>query len=90
MGAGLPFLYHGPQDSTVGDFLENYRAGTIVESEAPEALARGLREIIDNYSRMRDECRRAMQQCFDARMLRQRLLKAWLHHRQESSSPKAP
>jgi hypothetical protein len=76
LGAGLPFLYHGPRDSTVGDFLNSYKAGVIVEDQAPEALTDALTSILRNYTSMSRQFQRAARECFEGRVLRDRLFDA--------------
>jgi hypothetical protein len=73
-GFGLPFVYHGPRDSTVGDFLKTYRAGVIVESEDADDIFRGFLEVVDNYEAMRNSCCVAAAAEFDATIIRARVL----------------
>ncbi len=75
-GFGLPFVYHGPRDSTVGDFLKKYRAGVIVESEDADDLFRGFLEVVDNYEAMRNSCCAAATAEFAATIIRARVLGA--------------
>jgi hypothetical protein len=78
IGAGLPFLYHGPEDSIVGDLLKDYKAGIIVESHEPEKLAKGFLDIINNYQDMKNECYRATRNCFDNDLIRKKFMDAIL------------
>jgi glycosyltransferase involved in cell wall biosynthesis len=74
VGAGRPFVYHGPSNSTVGDFVQKYRCGIVVDSEDPRDLAEAFRRLArscqDDYRR---ECRRAAEDLFDLRTLRANL-----------------
>ncbi len=76
VGAAMPFVYHGPRDSTVGDFLDEYRAGVIVESLEPAALARGFHYVLTSYEPMVRECVRAARERFDLRAMRRRFLRS--------------
>lgn len=76
IGAGLPFLYHGPQDSTVGDLLQEYQCGVIVESQDSREIMAGFLKVIENYESMRQECCRAARECFDIALMRRKLLDA--------------
>jgi hypothetical protein len=76
IGFGLPFVYHGPRDSTVGDLLKKFRAGVIVESEDAHDIFRGFLEVVDNYGAMRNACLAAAAAEFDATLIRARVLGA--------------
>lgn len=66
IGAGIPFLYHGPKDSTVGDLLAQYHAGLIVESNEAHKLVDAFRLLLSNYDRYRKECVRAREEAFNS------------------------
>lgn len=73
IGAGIPFLYHGPEDSTVGDLLKSYKAGIIIESQDSCVLANGFKQIINNYTYMHNECIKAATEYFDIHLLQQKI-----------------
>ena len=54
---GLPFIYHGPQNSTAADFLEKFPAGVIVESHDPEDIKDAFGKLVDNFASAREACR---------------------------------
>lgn len=64
IGAGIPFLYHGPKDSTVGDLIKQYEAGLIVDNNDAQALADGFRKLLSDYAYFRQNCRLATQSLF--------------------------
>jgi hypothetical protein len=74
IGAGVPFLYQGPKDSTVADLLSKYNAGLIVESNNPEDLASGFNEILSTYKEKRHECYRAVNEVFRRSIILNRLM----------------
>ncbi len=76
VGFGLPFVYHGPRDSTVGDLLVRYKAGVIVESESVSDIAAGFAEVVANFAPMREACLRAAAEEFDASVIKARMLDA--------------
>ncbi len=76
IGASLPFVYHGPLDSTVADLLADYRVGVIVDSDEPASIADAFRQVIRDYDSMREQCLRAVEELFDVRLLRRRLFTA--------------
>ena len=64
IGAGIPFLYHGPKDSTVGDLLKTFEAGIIVESNDANDVYAGMMTLLNNYDHYRNECLKARQNRF--------------------------
>lgn len=74
VGNSLPFVYHGPTDSTVGDFISSYKAGEIVESNRPEDLCRAFEIIIEHREKYIAECVRSSANCFDANLVRKKFL----------------
>lgn len=62
---GMPFLYHGPADSTVGDFVADFPCGVVCDSLDAHDLRIAVRSIIANYDDMQEACRQAASRCFD-------------------------
>lgn len=69
IGAGIPFVYHGPEDSTVGDLLKQYHVGTIVESNDANALSNAFMQLLNNYESYRKECLRAREKAFNSQLI---------------------
>jgi hypothetical protein len=74
IGAGLPFLYQGPGDSTVGDWLEKTNTGVIVESNDAEKIHRGFARIIEKYAEMSRACSTLAKSEFDSEIIQARVL----------------
>jgi len=71
--AGLPFIYHGPHDSTVGDLLQlEPLLGVIVESNSGQDIATGVRSLQVNYQERALACRVFAKKHYSARVLRQK------------------
>jgi glycosyltransferase involved in cell wall biosynthesis len=66
IGAGIPFVYHGPKDSTVGDLIAHYQVGIIVASNDANELSNAFRQLLHNYESHREECLRARRETFNA------------------------
>lgn len=64
IGAGIPFVYHGPKDSTVGDLLSEYEAGIIVSTNNSEDLYNAFTMLLANYDYYQQNCFRALQNRF--------------------------
>jgi hypothetical protein len=73
IGYGLPFVYHGPEDSTVGDLVKNYKCGVIVESHDPDRILQAFESLVRNYQSYRMQCIAARKDLFDAAVIRKRL-----------------
>jgi hypothetical protein len=72
---GLPFLYHGPFDSTTLDFLSRYPAGKIVDSHDPKEISKGFYWLTKNYQRARKACEEATNNEFNIFKIRANLFK---------------
>jgi hypothetical protein len=71
--AGLPFIYHGPHDSTVGDLLQlEPRLGVIVESNCSREIAAGIKALHANYKDRVLACVAFAQTHYSARIMRQK------------------
>ena len=78
--AGLPFVYHGPYDSTVGDLVrEDPLLGLIVESQSPNDLAQGILAIWENYTARVAACRTFAQEHYSASVIRRKFLSRFEH-----------
>ena len=64
IGAGIPFVYHGPKDSTVGDLLVQFDAGIIVSTNNSVDLYNAFNKILINYSYYQQNCFHALQKKF--------------------------
>jgi hypothetical protein len=65
LNAGLPILHHGPAYSSVAGFLRTYRAGVLLDTMDPDALAAGLRRVEgEPYAVLREECARVARELF--------------------------
>lgn len=69
IGAGIPFLYHGPKDSTVDDLLQQYQVGIIVETNTPHDLCQAFLKIISNYSFYQSNCKLVKQKLFSSKVV---------------------
>jgi glycosyltransferase involved in cell wall biosynthesis len=69
---GLPFLYHGPKDSTTTDFLNKYKCGLVVESNDPAEIANGFKSLINNFKSFQKECLRASKEALTLTHLKNR------------------
>jgi hypothetical protein len=74
IGAGLPFLYQGPKDSTVGDLIDRYNVGIIVESGDAEKIHLGFTHLVRTYSSMSEACIRVAKAEFDSAIIQARVL----------------
>lgn len=70
---GLPFLYHGPENSTAADFLDQFECGEIIEGHDPEKICRSLMKIITNYEKLHLNCKKASHEHFSIEKIRTRL-----------------
>jgi glycosyltransferase involved in cell wall biosynthesis len=69
----IPILFHGPRESSVCRFLEEYKAGFVLDTLDPEELARLLSSIDEvQMEQMRRECLRAGNELFDERVISRR------------------
>jgi hypothetical protein len=73
IGYGLPFVYHGPRNSTVGDLLAAYKCGIIVDSHEPGEILNAFELLVKNYGDYRMQCIAARNKLFNAAEIRQRL-----------------
>ena len=78
---GLPFLYHGPKDSTANLFLKKYPAGVVVDSHDPRKIADGFKWLIKNYDRARTACKEATENEFNLKKIRTNFLNLFLPDR---------
>ncbi|WP_219928759.1 glycosyltransferase family protein [Flavobacterium pallidum] len=69
IGARIPFLYHGPADSTVGDLLKQYKAGVVVSSNDPDELYSGFMELLAHYNDYQQQCDLAVEDCFSEKKI---------------------
>ncbi|MES2544080.1 MAG: hypothetical protein V4548_04285 [Bacteroidota bacterium] len=69
IGAGIPFLYHGPKDSTVGDLLKQYVCGIIIETNTPNDLTDGFLKLISNYNFYQENCILAKENLFSIKVV---------------------
>ena len=69
---GLPFLYHGPKDSTTTDFLNKYKCGLVVESNDPVEIANGFKNLINNFKSFQKECLKASKEALTLTNLKNR------------------
>lgn len=69
IGAGIPFLYHGPKDSTVGDLLEQYECGIIVETNNADDLTEGFLKLISKYNFYQENCILAKEKLFSSKVV---------------------
>ncbi|HCP94710.1 MAG TPA: hypothetical protein DIU05_11860 [Bacteroidetes bacterium] len=72
IGAGIPFVYHGPQDSTVGDLLKQYEAGIIVSTNDSKQLYDAFYKLRTNYEYYQQQCLLALQNQFAAKIVQYR------------------
>lgn len=73
--AGIPFLYHGPAESTVGDLLrEEPLLGVLVESQLPADIAQGIIAVSRHHSARAAACHAFAQKHFSAVRIRERFL----------------
>ena len=70
IGNGLPFVYHGPADSVVGDLVATYKCGVIVESHQPEQILGAFKTVIGDYRSLQQECLKARDELFDTARVR--------------------
>lgn len=73
LSATIPIFYHGPQDSSIGEIFNRFKAGVIVESNNPKEIAIGLFELITNYSTYRSNSINLASNDFDETKLKNRL-----------------
>ena len=59
IGAAIPFVYHGPKNSTVGDLINQYEIGIIVDSNNKSDLVDAFLKLQSNYQYYQDNCRLA-------------------------------
>lgn len=69
IGAGIPFIYHGPKDSTVGDLLTHYDAGIIVSDNDTEELYNAFKQLMTNYDYYQQNCLLALKEKFSGDMI---------------------
>jgi hypothetical protein len=72
IGAGIPFVYHGPEDSTVGDLLKQYEVGIIVSSNDGKLLYEAFVKLLANYDYYQQQCLLALQNEFAAGIVQQK------------------
>ena len=78
IGAGIPFVYHGPKDSTVGDLLAQYEAGIIVETNNPDALYNAFQMLLAGYGHYHKNCKLAKEKLFSAQVVQDNFFQALL------------
>lgn len=64
IGAGIPFVYHGPKDGTVGDLVSQFETGIIVDSNDKNDLVNGFLKLQSNYQFYQNNCHLARQTLF--------------------------
>ncbi len=69
IGAQIPFVYHGPKDSTVADLLKIYPVGIIVDSNNPQDLQDAFQTLLTNYSFYQDNCKLATNKMFSKKVM---------------------
>ena len=62
---GIPFIYHGSQNSPVSDLVEKYRCGVVVDSRSPDLLESAIGDIVSNYEQYQKQCASAWLGEFD-------------------------
>jgi glycosyltransferase involved in cell wall biosynthesis len=75
LAAGRPILYHGPEDSSVVDFLERFPAGLGCHSMDEDDIVEALRRLIvdqEFYARAAQAGQAALNREFSARIFRRR------------------
>lgn len=65
----IPFIYHGPEDSTVTNFLKIYKCGEVIESKSPQTLSEVTLRIVKNYESYTKEALRAWKEVFDQQVI---------------------
>lgn len=73
LSATLPSFYHGPQDSTISELFSRFKAGIVVESNDPGAIANGFLDLIINYDSYRFNAVQLAINDFDEEILKGRL-----------------
>jgi len=79
IGNGLPFVYHGPVDSVIGDLVQNYKCGVVVEAHEPARILSAFKTVISDYRNLQQECFRARNELFDADRVRAGLFDYMAH-----------
>jgi glycosyltransferase involved in cell wall biosynthesis len=69
IGAQIPFVYHGPKDSTVADLLTKYPVGIIVETNNPKDLQDAFLALLANYSFYQENCKLATKTLFSKNVM---------------------
>ncbi len=64
IGAGIPFVYHGPKDGTVGDLLSQFETGIIVDTNDKSDLLNAFLKLQSNYQYYQNNCRLAIETLF--------------------------
>lgn len=72
IGAGIPFVYHGPKDSTVADLLAEYEAGIIVDTNNSDDLYEAFTKLLSNYNYYQQNCRSALERMFASSIVQNR------------------
>ena len=75
IGANIPFLYHGPINSTVGDLIKLYEVGIIVDSNNSTDLCNAFMKINSNYSYYQTKCRMARENLFSEKIVQENFYK---------------
>ncbi len=72
IGAAIPFVYHGPKNSTVGDLINQYEIGIIVDSNNKSDLVDAFLKLQSNYQYYQDNCRLASKILFSHKIIQKR------------------
>lgn len=69
IGASIPFVYHGPKNSTVGDLINQYEVGVIIDNNNSEELYEAFLKLQSNYSYFQENCKLAKQKLFSQKIV---------------------
>jgi len=80
IGAGIPFIYHGPKDGTVGDLLSQYETGIIIDTNNKNDLVNGFLKLESNYQFYQNNCHLARQTLFSQRQVQKLFFDTFSHN----------
>ncbi len=86
---GLPFIYHGPADSTVADLLREHPCGVLVDSLDAAPITAAIGEALHRYDEMQAACQRAALALYDRHEINARF-RAALTGTMPTPAPKVP
>jgi len=69
---GLPFIYHGPADSTVADLLAEHPCGVLVDSLEEAPITAAIAAALARYDEMQAACKRAAAALYDRQAINAR------------------